>query len=159
HVLFVNTRYRGNDTALIMEKCLLDLHAGIADARKRFGYRRVVLCGWSGGGSLSLFYQDQAEHPTITHTPAGDPVDRCGAGIVPADAIMLLAAHVSRAVILTEWLDPAVLSPVDIAKRDRELDLYDESGPARPPYSAAFVTRFRAAQVERNRRITAWVKD
>ena len=159
HVLFVNTRYRGNDTALIMEKCLLDLHAGIADARKRFGYARVVLGGWSGGGSLSLFYQDQAEHPTITHTPAGDPVDVVGAGLVPADGIMLLAAHVSRAVILTEWLDPAAIDPNDISRRDKSLDLYDPNGPAKAPYSAEFVARFRAAQIARSRRITAWVKE
>jgi hypothetical protein len=26
-------------------------------------------CHWSGGGSLSLFYQAQAERPTITLTP------------------------------------------------------------------------------------------
>jgi pimeloyl-ACP methyl ester carboxylesterase len=159
HVLFVNTRYRGNDTALIMEKCLLDLHAGIADARKRFGYRRVLLGGWSGGGSLSLFYQEQAEHPSITHTPAGDPVDIAGAGLVPADGIMLLAAHVSRAVILTEWLDPAVIDPIDVDKRDPAFDLYDPNGPNRPPYSADFVARFRAAQIARSRQITAWVKD
>jgi hypothetical protein len=62
HVLFVNTRYRGNDSALIMEKCLLDLGAGIKDAKKRFGYTKVILGGWSGGGSLSLYYQEQADH-------------------------------------------------------------------------------------------------
>lgn len=49
HVLYVNTRYRGNDTALILEKCVLDLGAGIRDAKKRFGYERFVLGGWSGG--------------------------------------------------------------------------------------------------------------
>ena len=58
HVIYCNPRYRGNDTALIMEKCVLDLGACIADAKKRFGYEKVVLGGWSGGGSLSLFYQD-----------------------------------------------------------------------------------------------------
>ena len=32
-------------------------------AREELGYERVALGGWSGGGSLSLFYQ--AEHPTL----------------------------------------------------------------------------------------------
>ena len=50
HVLYVNTHYRGNDSALIMEKCLLDLGAGIRDAKERFGYDTIVLGGWSGGG-------------------------------------------------------------------------------------------------------------
>ncbi|MBC7173469.1 MAG: hypothetical protein H5U40_13600 [Polyangiaceae bacterium] len=102
HVLYVNTRYRGNDSALVLEKCLLDLGAGIKDARKRFGYERFVLGGWSGGGSLALFYQEQAERPTVTTTPAGDPVDLVGAGLVPAEGIFLVAAHVSRSATLTE---------------------------------------------------------
>ena len=66
HVIYCNTRYRGNDTALIMEKCVVDLAACIRDLSTRFGYERVVLGGWSGGGSLALFYQEQAERPTLT---------------------------------------------------------------------------------------------
>ena len=158
HVVYCNPRYRGNDTALILEKCLLDLGACVADLKKRFGYERVVLGGWSGGGSLALFYQDQAEHPTITATPAGDPVDVAGAGLQPADAILLLAAHISRSVTMTEWLDPSIVDEDAPFARDAALDIYDPACPDRPPYSAAFVDRFRAAQIARNRRITARVK-
>ena len=159
HVVFVNTRYRGNDSALIMEKCLLDLGAGIRDAKERFGYRHVVLGGWSGGGSLALFYQEQAERPTITTTPAGDPVDVKGAGLVPGDAIMLMAAHVSRAVTLTEWLDASIVDELDLSQRDVELNLYDPANPHQPPYGAPYLGRYRAAQIARNRRITQWVHD
>ncbi|WP_374575712.1 alpha/beta hydrolase family protein [Phenylobacterium sp.] len=158
HVIYCNTRYRGNDSALILEKCLLDLGACVADLKKRFGYEKVVLGGWSGGGSLSLFYQDQAEHPTITETPAGDPVDLVGAGLQPADGIMLLAAHISRSVTLTEWTDPSILDEDKPFERDVELNIYDPDCPNRPPYSDDFVARFRQAQIERNRRITARVK-
>jgi alpha-beta hydrolase superfamily lysophospholipase len=159
HVLYVNTRYRGNDTALILEKCLLDLGAGIQDARKRFGYRRVVLGGWSGGGSLSLYYQEQAERPTLSATPAGDPVDVAGAGLVPADGIILMAAHVSRAVTLTEWMDASILDERDPSRRDVTLDLYAKANPNQPPYTAEFLARYREAQLARNRRITAWVRE
>lgn len=158
HVIYCNPRYRGNDTALIMEKCVLDLGACIADLKTRFGYAKVILGGWSGGGSLSLFYQDQAEHPTITETPAGDPVDLVGAGLQPADGILLLAAHISRSVTMTEWLDPSVTDESRPFDRDPALNIYDPACPAQPPYDEAFVARFRAAQVARNRRITAWVK-
>lgn len=155
HVIYCNTRYRGNDTALILEKCVADLGACIADLKTRFGYEKVVLGGWSGGGSLSLFYQDQATHPTITQTPAGDPVDLVAAGLQPADGVMLLAAHISRSVTMTEWLDPSILDEDRPFERDRDLNIYDPECPNQPPYSEAFVARFREAQIARNRRITA----
>jgi pimeloyl-ACP methyl ester carboxylesterase len=158
HVVYCNPRYRGNDTALILEKCLLDLGACVADLKTRFGYEQVVLGGWSGGGSLALFYQDQAEHPTLTDTPAGDAVDLVSAGLQPADGILLLAAHVSRSVTMTEWLDPSILDEDTPFARDVTLNIYDPACPDQPPYSEAFVARFRAAQIARNRRITARVK-
>ena len=158
HVVYCNPRYRGNDTALILEKCVLDLGACIKDLPDRFGYERVLLGGWSGGGSLSLFYQDQAEHPTITQTPAGDPADLVAAALPPADGILLLAAHVSRSVTLTEWIDPSILDESRPFDRDPALNLYDPENPHRPPYDAAFVERYRSAQIARNRRITAEVR-
>lgn len=158
HVIYCNPRYRGNDTALILEKCLLDLGACIRDLKERFGYEKVLLGGWSGGGSLSLFYQDQAEHPTLTTTPAGDEVDVAGAALIPADGILLLAAHISRSVTMTEWLDPSILDESKPFERDLELNIYDPNCPNQPPYSDAFVARFRQAQIDRNRRITSWAK-
>jgi pimeloyl-ACP methyl ester carboxylesterase len=159
HVIYCNTRYRGNDTALIMEKCIADFGACIDHARQRLGYKRVILGGWSGGGSLSLFYQDQAEHPTITETPAGDPYDLTKKPLPPADGIMLLAAHVSRAITLTEWMDPSITDETRPFDRDPEFNIYDPACPAKPPYTEEFVARFRAAQLARNRRITAWVQE
>ena len=158
HVIYCNPRYRGNDTALILEKCLLDLGACVKDLKQRFGYEKVILGGWSGGGSLSLCYQDQAEHPTITATPAGDPCDVAGAALEPADGILLLAAHISRSITLTEWIDPSIADEDRPFERDPALNIYDPKCPAQPPYSPDFVGRFRAAQIARNRRITARVK-
>ena len=71
HVIYANTRFRGNDTALLMEKCARDLGAVIAHAKEKFGYKKIVLGGWSGGGSLALFYQDQASGTRLKHTAAG----------------------------------------------------------------------------------------
>jgi pimeloyl-ACP methyl ester carboxylesterase len=159
HVIYCNSRYRGVDSSLIMEKVVADLGACIRDAKERLGYKKVVLAGWSGGGSLSVFYQAQAENPSITHTPAGDPYDLSSKNLIAADGLMLLAAHISRAGTMTEWLDPSVLDESDPENRDRELDIYHPDCPHQPPYSEAFVQYFRAKQIERNRRITQWVKD
>jgi len=158
HVVYCNSRYRGVDTALIMEKVVQDLGACIAEVTGRFGYRKVVLAGWSGGGALSMYYQQQAERPTVTATPAGDPPDLTSLGLRPADAVLLLAAHISRHGTLTEWLDASIVDERDPWLRDRELDLYDPANPNQPPYTAAFLARYREAQIARNRRITAWVK-
>jgi len=158
HVIYLNTRYRGADYALIMEKVVLDLGACVKDARERLGYERIILGGWSGGGSMALFYQAEAEHPTVTATPAGEPPDLTAAKLIAADGVILLAAHMSRNRTLTEWLDASITDELDPSKRDPELDLYDPGNRNRPPYSPAFLERYRAAQIARNRRITAWVK-
>jgi pimeloyl-ACP methyl ester carboxylesterase len=157
HVLCAGSRFARNDTPLIMEKVLLDLGAYIRHAKDRWGYDNIVLCGWSGGGSLSLFYQAQAEKPTVTQTPAGDPIDL--AGLIPANAMIFQAAHLSRARIFSEWIDPSVIDEADPDRRDLELDIYNPKCPNQPPYTAEFVKRFRAAQLTRLRRRTAWVKD
>jgi pimeloyl-ACP methyl ester carboxylesterase len=159
HVMCCGSRYAKNDSALIMEKVALDLGAYIRHAKETLGYEKVVLAGWSGGGSLSMFYQAEAEHPTVTTTPAGDPVDLTQAKLIPADATMFLAAHLSRAKTLTEWIDPSVTNELDPDTRVRELDLYDEQNPNQAPYSQDYLARFRAAQIARNRRITAWVRE
>ena len=159
HVIYCNSRYPGVDYALIMEKVVLDLGACIRDARSRLGYKKVVLAGWSGGGSLSAFYQAEAEHPTVTQTPAGEPPDLTAAGLVPADGLMFLAAHVSRSRTLTEWMDPSITDESRPEARDPALNIYDPRNPEQPPYSAGFLARYRAAQVDRNRRITGWVRE
>ena len=156
-VLCAASRYPRNDSALIFEKVAIDLGQWVAHARQ-LGYEKVVLVGWSGGGSLSLFYQAQAEEPTITQTPAGDPVDLVAAGLEPADGVIFIAAHLSRAETLTEWLDPSVIDELDPDRRDLELDIYSADCPHQPPYDAAFVSHFREAQRARNRRITAWAE-
>ncbi|WP_374611701.1 alpha/beta fold hydrolase [Gordonia sp. (in: high G+C Gram-positive bacteria)] len=159
HVIYCNSRYRGVDSALIMEKVVQDLGACVKDARKRLGYEKVILAGWSGGGALSLYYQQQAQHATVTATPAGEPPDLTALDLPAADGMMLLAAHVSRHGTLTEWMDPSILDESDPDNRDPEMDLYNPSNPNQPPYSAEFLDRYRAAQIDRNRRITAWVKE
>jgi pimeloyl-ACP methyl ester carboxylesterase len=157
-VMTCGSRYPHNDTALIMEKVLLDLGAYVRHARTVLGYQKVVLAGWSGGGSLSLFYQAQAERPWIEATPAGDRVDLKAAGLIQADGVMQLAAHVSRATTLLEWIDPAIIDELDPERRDPALDIYADKPVVTPPYPPDFQATYRAAQARRIARITANVR-
>jgi hypothetical protein len=157
-VLCAGSRYARNDTPLIMEMAALDLGAYVRHAREVWAYDSVVLAGWSGGGSLSVFYQSQAESAApLTRTPAGDQVDL--SGLLPADAVIYHAAHLSRAVVLSEFIDPSVLDESNPDIRDPELDLYDPRNPNQPPYTPEFLARFRAAQLARVRRRSTYVRE
>ena len=159
HVVWCDSRYRGTDSALIMEKVVVDLGNCVRNLKERHGYEKVIMGGWSGGGSLSLFFQAEAESPTVTSTPAGDYPDLTQQDFIPGDGIMLIAAHLARHRTFTQWLDPSVVDEGNPENRVQELDIYDPANPNQPPYSADFLERFAEAQIERNRRITASVKD
>ena len=157
--VWCDSRYRGTASALIMEKVLIDLGQCIKHLKGVLNYEKVILGGWSGGGSLSLFYQSQAENTSIKETPAGDPIDLISENFTPADGVMLIAAHESRHRTFTEWLDGSVLDEGNPEKRNIELDIYDENNPNQPEYSNDFITAYRASQIERNRKITTWVQE
>lgn len=156
HVIYCQSRYPNNDSALIMEKVGLDMAACVRDAKERLGYANVVLAGWSGGAALSLFYQSQAESPSVVATPAGEPPDLTASDLIPADGIMLLAAHIGRSHTLTQWLDPSIVDEADPDRRDAYFNLYDPKNPCQPPYSAEFIDQYRSAQRARSQRISAW---
>jgi len=154
-ILGMNTRYANNEAFLVMERAVQDIGRGVRFLKEQ-GYKRVCLVGNSGGASLSAFYQSQAEKPSITHAPDGQAVDLIGSGLIPADGIALVAAHQGRPLVLTDRLDAAVTDERDILAIDPALDIFNpENG---PPFSPEFVARVRAAQLARNRRITAWCK-
>jgi hypothetical protein len=151
-----NTRYRGNDAWFMLEHALVDVGAGVRWLREEAKVDTVVLLGNCGGGSLMAAYQSQATAPTIEPAP--------GLGLPPAleelpsaDLYVSLQAHLGRAEVLTNSLDPAVVDEADPLSRDPGLDMFDEANG--PPYDEAFVTRYRAAQEARNDRITEWVEE
>jgi len=154
HIMCCGSRYAKNDTALIMEKVVIDLGEYIRYAKEHLGYKKIVLMGWSGGGSLALLYQAEALNPTIVETPAGDPIVIAKAKLIPADLVVFIAAHIGRARILSEWIDPSVKDELNPDDREVELDLYNLDNPNQPPYNENFIERFRAAQKKRISKIT-----
>lgn len=159
HVIGCASRYSTGDASLQMENVLLDLGACIRDARERLGYKKIVLAGWSGGGSLMAGYQAQAERRTIVATAAGEETPLATAPLIRADALVLVASHRSRHHLLTGQLDASIMDERDPENRDPALDLYDPQHGAVPPYSGAFLSRYRAAQLARNRKISEWAQD
>jgi dienelactone hydrolase len=151
HVIGCANRYSLGDSALQMENVLLDLGECIRDARERLGYQKVVLAGWSGGGSPMMGYQAEAEKPAITRTAAGEPTLLADTELPAADGVLLLAAPRSRHRLLTNELEPD-------RDRDTEFDLYDPANPNQPPYSADFLAAYRDRQRARSARITEFAQ-
>lgn len=159
HVICCANRYTNGDFALQTENVLADLAACVRDAKQRLGYKRIVLAGWSGGGSLIAGYQAEATERRITTNAAGEPCALAQTELPKADAVMLLAPHRSRHHLLTDFLDPSIVDEKDPDARDPELYLFNPERSPQPPFEPAFVARYRTAQVARNRKITAWVQE
>jgi hypothetical protein len=150
-----NTRYRGYEWQFQLDQALVDIGVGVRWLKEVAGVEHVVLLGNSGGGSLMAAYHSQAIEPCVR--PARDMAPAPGADdLIPGDAYVSLAAHLGRPDVLTDWMDASVTDEHDITATNPELDLFNpENG---PPYSPEFVARYRAAQVERNHRITRWAR-
>lgn len=159
HVIGCANRYSVGDSALQMENVLLDLGACIRDAKQRLGYQKVVLAGWSGGGSPMMGYQAEAEKPSITRTASGEPSLLADTELPAADGVLLLAAPRSRHRLLTDFLDASVTNELEPERnRDIEFDLYHPANPNQPPYTAEFLTAYRERQRSRSRRITEFAR-
>ena len=150
-----NTRFRNNESWFLLEQALVDLCAGVRWLREEAGADTVVLLGNCGGGSLMAAYQSQATEPSIEPGP-GLRLPPLLEALPPGDLYVSLQAHPGRPEVLTNWLDPSVVDEFDPVPRDQALDMFHPANG--PPYSDEFVTRYRAAQVARNDRITDWAE-
>ena len=150
-----NTRFRGFESSFLLDHALVDIGVGVRWLRDVAGVETVILLGNSGGGSLMAAYQSQAVDPNVTPLDGMRPADGLDA-LPAADGYVATAAHLGRPDVLTAWMDGAVVDENDPVATDPDLDLFAEGNT--PPYSAEFVTRYRAAQVARNHAITDWAR-
>ncbi|MBI2771938.1 MAG: alpha/beta hydrolase [Burkholderiales bacterium] len=156
------SRWPGNDVTASHELLLADVAAMMVSMRSR-GFDKVVLLGYSGGGSVYSFYQSQAVTPIgqrLTDTAAGDPFDLNGFHMPPADGIMFIAAHLGAGKTMLNEIDPSVTDEGDPLSLDPGLDMYNpKNGFREPPalssYSPEFLARYRQAQSARVARIDA----
>jgi pimeloyl-ACP methyl ester carboxylesterase len=154
-MLALNTRYIGNDSMLIMERAVQDVGAGMRFLREQ-GFRKIVLMGNSGGGSLAAFYQEQATRISVTSTPDGRALDLNEDPLPKADAVALIAAHPGRATQLLAKIDPSVLDESDNPEVDPSLDMFNPR--YGPPYDTTWLAGYKEAQSRRLDRISLWVE-
>ncbi|HVN87872.1 MAG TPA: alpha/beta hydrolase [Candidatus Binatia bacterium] len=155
-----NSRWLNNDEMCVHENLLLDIGAGIAFLRSR-GFKHIILCGNSGGGSLYAFYIAQsvtAPPDRLTQTPAGDPLNLNTFELPTVDGYINLAAHLGEGKILMQMIDASVTDENDPLSCDPSLDPFNpDNGYRHPPessrYSPEFVARYRAAQRTRVERL------
>lgn len=155
-------RWPNNDVNTVHEPLLLDVAAGVRFLREQ-GCDKVVLLGNSGGSSLATFYQWQASTAPpgrLKETPAGDTFDLNGFDLPAADGVVIVGGHVGEGLLLAKLLDPAVIDERDPLASDPELDLYDPANGFRTPpesskFSQEFLAHYRAAQLDRVRRLDA----
>ena len=156
-------RYVRNEAHHIHEELVLDVAAGVKYLKEERGIPTVILLGHSGGGQLMALYHSQAvtsPPDRIRSTPAGDPPDLNQYTLIPADSMILSAAHPGRSVIFRMRLDAAVVEESDSLSTDPNLDMFDpRNGFRKPPesskYSADFLERYEAGQHARMQRLDA----
>src|SRR5438477_7206718 len=155
------TRNLNNDADALHERLLLDVAGTVAWLQAR-GFRKVILLGNSGGGSLFAFYLAQAGKPPaerLVRAPSGDRVPLGEIDMPMADGVVLLAAHLGEGVFLLDRLDPSIVDEANPTAVNPRLDMYDPRNGYRPMaegdsrYSADFLAEFRAAQRGRCERL------
>lgn len=151
----------GNDLRLEHEFALFDVAAGLAHLRAR-GFSRIVLLGNSGGAGLYAFYVQQAAlapAQRIARTPGGKPTGLAGLDMPMIDGVVFVGPHPGQGALLANCIDPSVRDEGDALSVDPALDPLDPAngyaGPGKTRYDAAFVERYRAAQLARVARLDA----
>lgn len=150
-----NTRYRGAEDQFILEHALIDIGVGVKWLREEAGVETVIILGNSGGGSLMGAYQAEATLPEL-HLESKGAVGEALANLGKGELYISLNAHQGRPEVLTDWMDASVVDENDPTLTDESLNPFNPDNG--PPYSAAFIERYKVAQRARNQRITDWAK-
>jgi hypothetical protein len=154
------SRSPNNDLNLLHEQAIIDFAAGQAYLRGA-GFDDVIALGHSGGGTLTAFYCQQAALDStqrLTAAPSGRPVPLAETDMPLPNGVMFLAPHPGQGTVLLRVIDASVTDESDPLSVDPDFDPFSPSNgfvaaPESSNYTEEFVTRYRAAQLERVRRI------
>ena len=168
--LAANTRNPNNDVTTIHVEIVLDVASCVSYLKNKRGVRNVVLVGNSGGGALNGFYQAQTKLEKglrIGRTPGGRRTHLNSSEMLPADGLIYISTHKGEGMIMNEIIDPSVVDELAPQLTDASIDMYDEENGFVTPreidgtdaqwsrYDDSFALKFRAAQIERVKRIDA----
>lgn len=156
----------GNDLRLEHEIALFDVAAGVTQLRT-LGYKNIVLLGNSGGAGLYAFYNQQslaAPEARIAKTPGGRPTKLAELSMPRVDGIIFVSPHPGQGKLLMSGLDPSVVDEDDPMQVDASLDPFSPANGFDPAtgkakYAQDFIVRYRAAQIERVKRIDQRARD
>jgi hypothetical protein len=156
------TRSIGSDLRLEHELALYDVAAGVSRLRE-LGFKCVLPLGNSGGAGLFAFYCQQSlltANDRIAHTPGGRPTKLETAALPQIDGLIFIAPHPGQGKLLQNAIDPSLADELDPFSVNLDLFALDaRNGFRMPPqatqYDQDFVSRYRAAQSERVRRLDA----
>ena len=160
-VLCMNPRSDNNEALVRWESNALDVKTGISFLRSQPGITKVVLYGFSGGGSATSFYQAVAESG-IGYCSSAAKLVKCGnelAGLPRADGIILVDTNPGNAASALRRLngavtnDKAILERGEPARIDPSLDPFNPANGYNPKsgshYGDAFADRYFKAQTAR----------
>lgn len=165
-VLCMNTRYLNNDIDAQQERMLLDVAGGMRFLRDN-GIETRLIFGNSGGGSLTTFYQWQAQldgSERISETAGGDRIALDREDMPLAQGQIHVAVHVGEGHFMAKAIDPAVVDESDPVPTNLDLDMYNPANGRRPfpepsSYDREWLERYRVAQRERCDRIDAVARE
>lgn len=167
-VLGVNTRFANmpgpTGGPYMYHEVLPDVTAAVQYLQSLPSVDTIILAGHSGGGPLFSAYQNLAENgagafkdPRLL-MQGPESLD----GLPPADALVLLDAHVGYGAQALLTLDASIVDEKTPAVRDPKLDMFEPQNgydPAGTTYNRDFVSAYTSAQAARMARLVRHARD
>src|SRR5699024_10184841 len=118
-----NTRFRGYEWLFSLVHALVDIGVGVRWLNEEAGVVKVILLGYSCGGSLMAAYQSQAVEQWVRRAVGMEPAPGIES-LIAGDAVVAYGARLGRPEVITAWMDESVVVENDQRRTDASLDLF-----------------------------------
>lgn len=138
-----------------LDGVIADVGLGVKFLRNYPGVQKIVLFGYSGGGTIMTAYQNIAENG-VKACQGQEKIYKCSdrlAGMTPADGVMLVDSNWGLAAMTLFAIDPAVVSNANGQTLNPQLDMFNPqngfNSQGASTYSDEFMRKFLSAQRKR----------